>query len=436
VIGSTAGSSTGAVFDPAGRLVQVREGAIGTFLAGPGSVPPGYGETSLFGDVVFSGGVHRDDFRSPDQSVILGRWEGGTVSISDGSSTRNFDLGPRSVSYEVTTPTPWGIVGSFTGTATYSLVAATAPTDAAGHVGSVGSASVFANFTSRTVTGNFGLSINGQAFSLNGTSGLEPGSSSFAFASALQNLNINCAGTCSTLGYLGTMNGQFAGTEGRWLTVSYRLNPNRAAQSGFSDFIVGDMALDAGSSPTIGIVLPKTGTASLVFNGVDPRSSSTYSGATGTPSVSGSVQANFTNQTAAFNATVSGTGSPTFTTSASNIPIVGVGFSASTDSQRPNSVAPMTVSCSGGGCGSSPVGRFDGLFRNSAGTVGIAALVVGDSAGFYDILASFGTTTAALVASDARAALARNAGTLANIRGMGIERNPLDRRASNSPRSP
>ena len=409
VIGQSSGSGASAVLDAAGRLVQVRDATVSTFLAGPGALPPGYSGATIAGNVAFNGGTHHDTFRSPDGSVILGRWEGGSVTLNDGA--QSFDLGPRNVSYEVVTPTPVGILGSFTGTATYSLAAATAPTDAAGHTGTLGSASVLANFSSRTVSGNFGLSINGQSFSLTGVAGLDPGSSTFSFASALQNLGIACSGNCSTLGYLGTMNGQFAGSAGRWLTVSYRLNPNRAPQSGFSDFIVGNIALDAGTSPTIGIVLPQTGAASLVFNGVDASQSfSTFPNATGTPSVTGTLQANFTDHTVSFNAAVSGTNSPTFTASATRVPIVGAGFSASTDAGRPSGVGAMTVVCSGTLCGSSPAGRFDGLFRNSAGTAGIASLVVGDSGGAHEVVTSFGLGS--LAAADARAAMPARVGVM------------------------
>jgi len=397
--GVIADSST-VVIDASGRLVQARNATLTTFLAGPGALPSGYSDTVSTGDITFANGTHRDAFRSGDGSVILGRWEGGTLDISG----RTFDLGSRSVSYDVTTPTPVGTVGSFTGSATYSLAASTAPTDSAGRTGTVSSAQVSANFTSRTVSGLFAITINGQNFSLSGNASLDPGSSNFAFASSLNNLAIGCTGSCSSAGYLGTMNGQFAGSAGRWLSMSYRLNPNRGSGSGWSDFIVGNIALDAGANPTIGVVLPQTGSVSLVFNGVDAqRSFSTYAGATGTPTVTGTLQANFSNQTASFNATLSGSGSPTLTASASNMPIAGAGFSGSN----------VNVTCSGTGCGSSPSGRFDGLFRNSAGTSGVASIVVGDSNGAFDVLTSFGTSAAsAMLASDARA-LARAVPALA-----------------------
>jgi hypothetical protein len=277
-----------------------------------------------------------------------------------------------------------------------------------------------ANFSARTINGNFGLAINGRSFSLTGVSDLAPGSPQFAFASGLQNLNIACSGNCATQGYLGTMNGQFAGAAGQWITVSYRVNPVRAPGSGFSDYVVGNIALTSNLAPTIGIVLPQSGTASLSFTAADPtRSVSNYAQASGPPTISGTVQANFTNQTASFTATVSGgcgCSAPTFTASASNLPIVGAGFSASTDAQRPGGVGPMTVACTGTGCGSagSTFGRFDGLFRNSAATSGIATLIVGDSAGGYDVTAGFGSATlsrATLVAADGRNAVSRLANT-------------------------
>jgi hypothetical protein len=408
VLANSNEGGSAAVFDESGRLVQVSNAAAATFIAGPGGLPPGYTPLDLTGDVAFSGGTHHDAFRSPDSSVIIGRWEGGNVSIGG----RTFDLGPRSASYLVATPTPGGVVGSFTGSATYALAAATAPTDAAGRVGSVTSASIVANFTSLTIGGNFGLSINGQALSLSGTSGLAPGASDFAFASALGSLSVTCSGNCATQGYLGTVNGQFAGADARWVAINYRVNPNRAPQNGFPDFIVGSMALQTTTLPTIGVVLPQTGSASLVFTGVDATQSSiNYPGATGAPTVTGTVQANFTNRTAAFNATINGgcgCTNPTFTASATNVPLVGAGFSASTDVSRPSNVGAMTVACTGSGCGTtgSAAGRFDGLFRNSAGTIGIASITVGDSGGGYDAVATFGpaTSSSMLPVSDARAA--------------------------------
>src|SRR5262249_31449489 len=135
VLGQDGAAGSTAVLDNGGRLVSITDGTVSTFLSGPGATPPGYNATTLNSHLTFSNGPHHDAFRSPDSSVILGRWEGGTVSVADPSGARTLDLGPRSISYQVVTPTPGGVVGSFTGTASYSLAGFTAPTDSAGHVG-------------------------------------------------------------------------------------------------------------------------------------------------------------------------------------------------------------------------------------------------------------------------------------------------------------
>jgi hypothetical protein len=184
-VSSSDGTSSNAILDANGRLVRVNGTTLVRSLSGPGSPPPGYSGSSFGGNVSFSGGVHADAFRSGDGSVILGRWTGGTVSLDDGGGIQTIDLGTRSVSYDVTIPTPIGTLGSFTGTATYSLAAATSPTDAAGNIGRVDSATIVANFSSRTVNGSFGLSVGGRTFSLTGVSGLSPGTPQFTFASAL-----------------------------------------------------------------------------------------------------------------------------------------------------------------------------------------------------------------------------------------------------------
>jgi hypothetical protein len=54
------------------------------------------------------------------------------------------------------------------------------------------------------------------------------------------------------------------------------------------------------------------------------------------------------------------------------MPIVGVGFSASTDPQR--GVGTMTLACNGSGCSGPRVAVRRSLFRNSAGTAGVASI--------------------------------------------------------------
>ena len=419
IIGQSSFDANGEViFDAAGRLVQVNNALVGAFLAGPGSPPPGYNPNTYSGAVSFTGGTHRDGFRSADGSVILGRWEGGTIAVADSSAPggrASFDLGNRSVSYDVTTPTIGGVLGSFTGSTVYTLAAATAPTDALGRSGSLTTATVSANFSARTITGNFGLNVNGQNFSLLGAAALTPGNPGFTFASSQQTLSVACSGTCASLGYLGTVNGQVAGATGQWMSVSYRVTPNRLPNSGYADYVVGSIALNANTPPTVGIVIPQSGSANLVFSVPPTFLAFGYFGGNINEQIAanlvvGNLQANFTNRTVSFSASIGGNipvQGPTYQVSAANAPIVGVGFSADTSAQRRPGVGVATVTCSGATCGvpGTTTGRFDGLFTNNSGNAGQLAFTVGDSLGYYVGNAAFGLTTSPnIVAADARSA--------------------------------
>jgi hypothetical protein len=412
VIGQTfALNGGGAVLDAAGRLVAIQEGSITGFLAGTGALPPGYAQTTVQpAGITFQGGTHTDGYRTPDGAVTIGRWEGGTVVVN-GSPL--YALGPRSVTYDVTVPTSPGVVGAFTGTTTYSLVAATRPTDSAGNVGAVSAATVGINFSSRVATGSFALGVNGQNFTLTGTSDLNVGGF-YTFATGIGNLGIGCAGAnCQTVGYQGTLNGRVAGSDGRWSTVTYRVNPRRLPGQPFSDMIVGSIVLGAPGAPTVGIVLPQTGTANLVFTGLTGTSFNNFGppvNAQLEPTVAtGTLAANFSARTVNFNLAVGHPGAgPTYTATVTGAPIVGVGFSASTTT-GPN-LGTATVTCSAPPCGAAGtgVGRFDGIFTTSAGNQGQVTFFLGDSLGAYGGTAGFGPAAGPIapsaIALDARSA--------------------------------
>ena len=401
VIGqSTFLGNGGAVLDAAGRLVAIRNGTYGEFLTGLGAPsPPGYAQTQITGaDVTFAGGVHHDGYRTPDGAITIGRWEGGSIVVTGGNApggSASFPVGPRSVTYDVTIPLHPGIFGTFTGTSTYSLVAATRPADAFGNTGSVSAATLNANFSSQVVTGNVALGVNGQSFAVSGSAALRPGNTGFDFATVAGNISIGCTGTnCAAQGYQGTFNGRFAGEDGRWATLTYRVNPARLPNQAFSDMIVGSIVLGTPAPPTVGITLPQTGTANLAFTSV----ASIGLGAPPSDRISGTLQANFSNGTVGFSATVGSStpGLPTFVASASNAPIIGAGFSASS-TPGPGQAA-LTVTCTGPACGAagSGVGRFDGLFTSSSGTQGQTSIYLGDSQTEYNLVANFGSTTQSL----------------------------------------
>lgn len=398
-----------AFVDSAGRLVLIRGGLLGTFLSGSGGSPPGYSPGFNFSgnDYALAGGTHRDGYRTPDGAVTIGRWEGGTVEVSGGSATpvpSSIPLGPQSAQYLLYRPTPPGIVASLTGSTTYTLVSATSPTDAFGHAGSVGAAQVLANFSNRTVSGNFALSINGQNLVITGTDVLSsPGPGAFTFLARAGfppgsfNATVSCSGTgCAAQGYQTTMNGHVAGADARWIAIIYRINPERLPNSAYADHISGSMVLGAATPPTVGIQLPQTGTASLAFTGPSMPGSGQFGGQSfPTDHISGTLQANFSTRTVGFSATIgsSAPGSPTYVATTANAPIVGVGFAASTFGEP--GLGTLAVTCTGSPCGAagSGIGRFDGYFTASSGQQGQSVFTVGDALGTYTGGANFAAST-------------------------------------------
>ncbi|MBL8517772.1 MAG: FecR domain-containing protein [Betaproteobacteria bacterium] len=418
----TAGTNGGAIIDAQGRLVGMRNARYSTFISANGgntvpllnpTLPAGYGTTDYEGTTVtISGGTHHDGFRTPDGSVIIGRWQGGTLSATGGTagvpnssglaSPFNVALGPRSLVYTVTNATPFSVIASATGTINFSLVAATAPTDVAGNVGTLTNASASANFTNLTITGQFGLQLNGATISVAGNSAISAfDGGSFNFINLPnQGTTVTCSGaTCASGGYRTTVNGQFNGADGRWMTMIYRINPNRTiAGSSYSDAINGSIVLGSGSALAPAFSLPMTGSVSLNFNNPASPTGFTLIGnnQVAVSHVAGTLQANFSNSTLAFNATVAAqAGSfgnaisgPTYTISGSNVPIVrNVATAIAGPPGVANNAGTMNISCSGTLCVQNPQGRFDAIFRNASGTSGSANIGVGQ----YFVQTTFGT---------------------------------------------
>ena len=398
------GGQGGAVLNAAGQLVALPDTNFSTFLSGPGATPTGYTPINITSaNVRLLDGTHRDGYRTTDGSVVIGRWEGGTISVTDNavpnSAATLYAMGPRSLSYLVQQFTPAGITAAFTGTSVYSLVGATAPTDGAGNAGLLSAWNVTFNFTARTAALNASMSINNQNLTLTGSTtfgqgGINPNWVRNTPTGTGQSLDISCSGSnCASVGYTGVASTSLAGNNGAFAAGQYRIVPTRQAGSGFSDHISGVFALQAGAIPTIGIVLPQSGTANLAWTGI--AIGGVTNNVTGL-TIGGSLQANFSTRTVSFTANVGGTGPntaslPVYTATATNAPIVGIGFSASTTAAT--NVGVLTVTCAGAACAAatSRFGRFDGFFSNSTGTSGTAVVQVGDSATSYFGNATFGT---------------------------------------------
>ncbi len=98
-----------------------------------------------------------------------GRWSGGTVDIilASGADVSQ-DLGNQSLHW-ISGPENGVPVMPITGTAIYSLIGATSPTDNAGNIGVLGSASFFADFTRQFVSSDLTINIGGSVWNASGT---------------------------------------------------------------------------------------------------------------------------------------------------------------------------------------------------------------------------------------------------------------------------
>lgn len=98
-----------------------------------------------------------------------GRWTGGTVAITlPGGVDASQDMRSQSLHW-ITGPQGSPPVMPTTGTASYTLVGATSPTDNLGNVGVLGNATFAADFTNMSVTNTVDLTIAGSQWTATGT---------------------------------------------------------------------------------------------------------------------------------------------------------------------------------------------------------------------------------------------------------------------------
>jgi hypothetical protein len=424
--GVTAGPVPGSTlnFDSAGNLVSISHGELGTFTIGgpvPGFTPAQYNDVTI----TFPGGVAQDNYRDTVNQIVLGRWQGGSVEgvPHDGSATVSFDLGPRSVDYAVFRSIDPGVVASFTGTTSYVLAGATRPTDSLGNIGVLNSAFVNANFTSHVVDFGVNFSINSQTINLAASSipFFSLGSGQFGAvgrSNLPSDLLISCSGSnCNSSGYNGVINGLIVGENGGGAVMDYRVS-TLFLQGQPNNHILGNAALIAQAPPTVGVILPLTGTATYTLSNLSASDSQTGN-TVQLSATSGQLNANFTSRTV--DSSISFTPSQSnqnWSASASAAPIHGVGFSAQLGGTVPASVVALNVSCTGSGCPASTAGlagRFDGFFTGQNGSGATILYSVGSTTAAFSGNADFvRSTTAVATAADPvlTAALAPRSGGL------------------------
>ena len=169
--------------------------------------------------------------------ISWGRWEGGSVDIysQDGATKLGSVINTNKSMHWITSSTLTGpITGSLpiTGTASYTLAGNTSPTDFLGNVGTLGSATLNADFSkmlvNAAVTANFSAASNSGAWST--TAGNVPigNKGGFDSSTALNGINgithtATCTGaTCGSQTY-GAISGTFIGTAAAGAVLSYRM---------------------------------------------------------------------------------------------------------------------------------------------------------------------------------------------------------------------
>ena len=211
--------------------VTVGENGVVTAFAAP--FPSG---TELAGHRPYAQGTATivDNGFDPTTGLVWGRWAGGVATVGG----QSVNLAERSLHY-IFSPTQSGPVSlPLTGSAAYDVVGSTRPTDLVGRVGVFNSASLNANFTTRTVDTSVNITIGGQTW--NGAASNVPiyrDQYFSAYAGGLNTpgiprpalFNITCTPNCTPTGVTGSLDGFFTGRRGNGAGVMYNLNNNAGA---------------------------------------------------------------------------------------------------------------------------------------------------------------------------------------------------------------
>ena len=249
-------------------------------------------------NVKFTGGTAADVFSDPNGTYYMGRWSGGQIDVTDLATTG--PVAPFSDALGVASAhwllglTPGILAGTsinnvqqLYGQASYSLAAATHPTDGFGNVGTLNSATLAADFSAQTVDSNLSLSFSSadpanlstRNLSLAAAAKMQMQKSGFGAAViAPQGISVpgisgltsvSCSGAdCAAGGYIGTIGGGFGGTSSGAVGTSVGLNYGFTAipTSGsstlqpFEDYISGAVVLSTAAAPTAGTsAVPVTG---------------------------------------------------------------------------------------------------------------------------------------------------------------------------------
>ena len=174
-------------------------------------------------------------------SISWGRWAAVDVTVTartGGAPTLLSDISgaPPFLHYLTTSEQTGPVALPLTGTATYALVGGTSPTDNYGAVGTLGAATLAANFTAKTV--DFGINLNmpavtdvhdAQAWNANAVNvPIQNGAYFEAGGNSSSALAVSCT-NCVTANTGGQVMGAFTGTQGQGAAMTYSLGTGTTA---------------------------------------------------------------------------------------------------------------------------------------------------------------------------------------------------------------
>jgi len=168
-----------------------------------------------------------------ETGMVWGRWAGGVATVSGNGNTANVFLNNASLHYIFANSQSGPVTLPLTGTAAYDMIGNTSPTDASGHVGTLNSATLNANFSNKTVDAAVNIAINGQTWT--GSASNMPiyrdqyfgafSGSPIPGGTNSAPLIISCTPTCGS-GATGSFDGFFTGRTGQRAGMIYNLGGN------------------------------------------------------------------------------------------------------------------------------------------------------------------------------------------------------------------
>ena len=213
-----------AITNRPGEVLADAQGRVTGFTAPFGTASGGHNPYTL-------GTASVAEFGTDAQTgLVWGRWSGGTAQVSADGVQQSVPLTNSSLHYVFSGVQDAPVSLPLTGTATYELVGSTHPTNDSGAVGTLNSATLAADFASRTVDTSVNVTVGGNTIA--GTANDIPifrGQYFSAFRGTApgnlpvpQLLNITCSPACTNP--TGSIEGFFAGRTGQGAGLMYNLN--------------------------------------------------------------------------------------------------------------------------------------------------------------------------------------------------------------------